>query len=60
MDKKIIQNGSPGETERCENNFMDLDYQDNSLQKSLQSFQKIHCVTLKNSGTYKQIDKQKI
>ena len=32
--QKIIQNNFPGESDRCENNFIHLDYQDNTFKVS--------------------------
>ena len=36
---KTVQNSSHGESDKCENNFIELHHQDNTLKKSLQSFQ---------------------
>ena len=48
IDKKT-QDNSPGDSGRCENNFMQLDHQDNSLQRSLRSFQTHYYIILRNS-----------
>ena len=55
--QKIIQNSS---AEESKNNLMHLEHQDNTLQRSLQSFQVNYCISLRNSGMYKQINKQTI
>ena len=39
---------------------MHLDHQDNTLQRSLQSFQTNYYISLRNSGIYKQTDKQTV
>ena len=54
------QNNSLGESDMWENNFMHLDHRYNTLQKSLKSFQTNYCISLRNSGIYKQTDKQTI
>ena len=48
------QNGYLGKNGRYENNFMHLYDEDNTLQMSLQSFQKQYFLSLRNSGIYKQ------
>ena len=57
-EEKIPQNSSPGEIDRCENNFMHLNYEDNILQRFLQSSLTNYFISLKNGGIYKQINKQ--
>lgn len=36
--QKIPQNSSPGQSDRCGNNFMHLDQQDSTFQKFLEIF----------------------
>ena len=56
--EKILQNSSPGESDRCENNFMYVDHQDNIIQTSRQSFPINYFISLRNSGIYRQISKE--
>ena len=49
-EEKIPQNSSPGEIDRCENNFMHLNYEDNILQRFLQSSLTSYFISLKNGG----------
>ena len=49
-EEKIPQNSSPGEIDRCENNFMHLIYEDNILQRFLQSSLTSYFISLKNGG----------
>ena len=49
-EQKIPQNSSPGEIDRCENNFMHLNYKDNILQRFLQSSLTSYFISLKNGG----------
>ena len=58
--QKITQNSFPGETDRSENNFMHFDHQDNTFQRSKQSFQTNYCISLRNGKIYKETDKQTI
>ena len=51
--QKISQNSSPGKSDRCGNNFVYLDHQDNALQRSLQSFQANYYLSLRNGGIYR-------
>ena len=38
--------------------LLNLDHQDNTLQRSLKSFQPNYCISLRNSGIYKQTYRQ--
>ena len=59
---KISQKSSLDESGQCKNNFMGLDHLDNTLQRSVQSFQTNYCICLRkaNIKTERQTDKQKI
>ena len=57
MGKKYLKTARLGRV-TVENNFMHLYLQDNTLKKSLQSFQTIYCISLRKSGIYKQTEKQ--
>ena len=45
--KMTPQNISPGVSDRCKNNFMDLYHKNNALPSSLQSFQINYCLPRK-------------
>ena len=50
IGQNYLKNSSPGQNAKRENNFTHLDYQDNTLQRSLQTFQTNYCISLRNNG----------
>ena len=60
VKKHLKKNNSPGESDRCENNFMHFNHQDNTLERSLQRFQTNYHISLGNSEIYKQTERQTV
>ena len=55
-EQSITENNSLGKSDRCKINFMHLDHQD----KNFQEFPTNYCISLRNTGIYKQTDKHTI